>query len=61
MKRSGDLHDGAGLSDATQPINQPNGHLSNQIFEKIDYDLLTIGSTAKYLKFVQYAHYCRES
>lgn len=35
----GDLHDGAGLSDATDP----NGLVSNIIFENIDYDLLTIG------------------
>lgn len=35
----GDLHDGAGLSDATNP----NGLVSNIIFENIDYDLLTIG------------------
>lgn len=38
--RAGDLHDGAGLSDATTP----NGRLSNPIFENIDYDLLTIGA-----------------
>lgn len=36
---TGDLHDGAGLSDATDP----NGLVSNIIFENIDYDLLTIG------------------
>lgn len=35
----GDLHDGAGLSDATAP----NGVVSNVIWENIDYDLLTIG------------------
>ena len=35
----GDLHDGAGLSDATTP----NGRVSNIIFENVDYDLLTIG------------------
>lgn len=33
------MHDGAGLSDATNP----NGLVSNIIFENIDYDLLTIG------------------
>lgn len=37
----GDLHDGAGLSDATDP----NGLVSNIIFGNIDYDLLTIGPT----------------
>ena len=35
----GDLHDGNGLSDASQP----NGALSNIVFENVDYDLLTIG------------------
>ena len=42
--RAGDLHDGAGLSDATTP----NGRLSNPIFENIDYDLLTIGALAEF-------------
>ena len=37
--RSGDLHDGAGLSDATEP----NGRVSNAVFENVDYDLLAIG------------------
>lgn len=36
---TGDLHDGAGLSDATAV----DGSLSNIVFEKLDYDLLTIG------------------
>jgi len=36
---TGDLHDGAGLSDATMP----NGNISNAIFENLNYDLLTIG------------------
>lgn len=36
---TGDLHDGAGLSDATTP----NGNVTNAIFENVDYDLLTIG------------------
>lgn len=36
----GDLHDGAGLSDAALP----NGVISNPIFDEIDYDVLTIGS-----------------
>ena len=31
---TGDLHDGAGLSDATDP----NGEGNNQLFEKIDYE-----------------------
>lgn len=47
LEGTGDLHDGAGLSDATKP----NGLLSNAIFENIDYDLLTIGTAATYLDF----------
>lgn len=35
----GDLHDGAGLSDVTTP----DGEISNTVFDKLDYDLLTIG------------------
>lgn len=38
---TGDLHDGAGLSDATSP----DGEISNVVFQKMDYDLLTIGKT----------------
>ncbi|CAG7970012.1 unnamed protein product [Penicillium olsonii] len=37
---TGDLHDGNGLSDATDP----NGKVTNPIFENIDYDLLTPGN-----------------
>ncbi|KAH8202877.1 hypothetical protein TruAng_002930 [Truncatella angustata] len=47
---TGDLHDGAGLSDATTP----DGEISNTIFEKIDYDLLTIGNHELYLAEVAY-------
>ncbi|WPH03211.1 secreted protein [Acrodontium crateriforme] len=47
---TGDLHDGAGLSDAT-PLN---GQLSNPIFEKVDYDLLTIGNHELYVTQVAY-------
>lgn len=40
---TGDLHDGAGLSDATAV----DGELSNPIFQELnDYDLLTIGTDA---------------
>lgn len=46
----GDLHDGNGLSDATSP----DGSLSNPIFEKIDYDLLTIGNHELYLSDIAY-------
>ncbi|KAJ5054793.1 uncharacterized protein L3040_001057 [Drepanopeziza brunnea f. sp. 'multigermtubi'] len=41
----GDLHDGAGLSDAVLP----NGVLSNPIFEEIDCDVLTIGNHELYV------------
>ncbi|KAJ5948304.1 hypothetical protein N7466_001319 [Penicillium verhagenii] len=37
---TGDLHDGNGPSDATEP----NGKITNPIFENIDYDLLTPGN-----------------
>lgn len=46
----GDLHDGAGLSDATLP----DGLISNPVFENIDYDLLTIGNHELYLSSVAY-------
>lgn len=46
----GDLHDGAGLSDATKP----NGLVSNIIFENIDYDLLTIGPIPSPPKCIDY-------
>jgi len=42
---TGDLHDGAGLSDATSP----NGNISNAIFENINYDLLSIGNHELYI------------
>ncbi|KAF1848677.1 ser/Thr protein phosphatase family [Cucurbitaria berberidis CBS 394.84] len=47
---TGDLHDGAGLSDATSP----NGIVSNVIFENIDYDLLTIGNHELYVSEIAY-------
>ncbi|KAI1823143.1 ser/Thr protein phosphatase family [Xylaria intraflava] len=47
---TGDLHDGTGLSDATSP----DGKLSNQIFDDIDYDILTIGNHELYLADVAY-------
>ncbi|EMC94032.1 hypothetical protein BAUCODRAFT_36499 [Baudoinia panamericana UAMH 10762] len=50
---TGDLHDGAGLSDATSP----NGVLSNPIFEDINYDLLTIGNHELYINDISYEHY----
>ncbi|OWY51488.1 Secreted protein [Alternaria tenuissima] len=47
---TGDLHDGAGLSDATSP----NGNVSNVIFENVDYDLLTIGNHELYVTEIAY-------
>ncbi|KAF2134698.1 hypothetical protein P153DRAFT_278830 [Dothidotthia symphoricarpi CBS 119687] len=47
---TGDLHDGAGLSDATTP----NGNVSNAIFENVDYDLLTIGNHELYVTEIAY-------
>lgn len=47
---TGDLHDGAGLSDATSP----NGQTSNPIFEDINYDLLTIGNHELYVTEIAY-------
>ncbi|CAI9637546.1 unnamed protein product [Alternaria burnsii] len=47
---TGDLHDGAGLSDATSP----NGDISNVIFENVDYDLLTIGNHELYVTEIAY-------
>lgn len=45
----GDLHDGAGLSDATDP----NGLVSNPIFEDVQYDLLSIGAMTPHLNYTQ--------
>lgn len=45
----GDLHDGAGLSDAALP----NGVLSNPIFEEIDYDILSIGKFLEIIKRIR--------
>ena len=50
---TGDLHDGAGLSDATEL----NGEENNQLFEKIDYDVLTPGNHELYLSEVTYEHF----
>ncbi|KAF2646464.1 ser/Thr protein phosphatase family [Massarina eburnea CBS 473.64] len=47
---TGDLHDGAGLSDATEP----NGNISNAIWENVDYDLLTIGNHELYVTEIAY-------
>ncbi|KAI1630645.1 Ser/Thr protein phosphatase family protein [Biscogniauxia mediterranea] len=47
---TGDLHDGAGLSDATSP----DGEISIKIFDKVDYDLLAIGNHELYLADVAY-------
>ncbi|KAL1869664.1 hypothetical protein Daus18300_005519 [Diaporthe australafricana] len=50
---TGDLHDGAGLSDATAV----DGELSNVVFEKLDYDLLTIGNHELYYADIAYQDY----
>ncbi|KAF2103481.1 hypothetical protein NA57DRAFT_63997 [Rhizodiscina lignyota] len=50
---TGDLHDGAGLSDATDP----NGLISNPVFENVDYDLLTIGNHELYVSAIAYEHF----
>ncbi|KAI1391267.1 Metallo-dependent phosphatase-like protein [Hypoxylon trugodes] len=47
---TGDLHDGAGLSDATTP----DGEVSMKIFDHAEYDLLTIGNHELYLANVAY-------
>ncbi|KAL1880429.1 hypothetical protein Plec18167_003833 [Paecilomyces lecythidis] len=47
---TGDLHDGAGLSDATDP----NGVVSNNVFDVLDYDLLTIGNHELYVTDIAY-------
>lgn len=44
---SGDLHDGAGLSDGF-PQGQVDGHVSNQFHSMIKYDLLTVGNHELY-------------
>jgi 2',3'-cyclic-nucleotide 2'-phosphodiesterase (5'-nucleotidase family) len=41
---SGDLHDGTGFGDATKP----NGKLTLPVFEKLPYDLLSIGNHELY-------------
>ncbi|CZT49261.1 related to Ser/Thr protein phosphatase family protein [Rhynchosporium secalis] len=50
---TGDLHDGAGLSDAALP----SGVLSNPIFDEIDYDVLTIGNHELYVSEIAYEHF----
>lgn len=52
-RRTGDLHDGAGLSDATAV----DGEQSNVVFEKLDYDLLTIGNHELYVTEIAYQDY----
>ena len=44
---SGDLHDGAGLSDGF-PAGQVDGQVSNQFHAKVKYDLLTVGNHELY-------------
>lgn len=49
----GDLHDGAGLSDATEV----DGSVSNLVFQNLDYDLLTIGNHELYYADIAYQDY----
>ncbi|KAK1671715.1 calcineurin-like phosphoesterase [Colletotrichum godetiae] len=56
---TGDLHDGAGISDATGVSTYANdtgvnGQLSNPIFENIDYDVLAIGNHELYVSAIAY-------
>ncbi|CBQ73478.1 conserved hypothetical protein [Sporisorium reilianum SRZ2] len=44
---SGDLHDGAGLSDG-YPAGQVDGQTSNQFHAKVDFDVLTVGNHELY-------------
>lgn len=44
---SGDLHDGAGLSDGF-PAGQVDGQVSNRFHAKVDFDLLTVGNHELY-------------
>lgn len=50
---TGDLHDGNGLSDATAV----DGEVTNIVFEKLDYDLLTIGNHELYYADIAYQDY----
>lgn len=53
---TGDLHDGNGIADGFPPYNKDepggkeavDGHVSNQVFAMVDYDLLTIGNHELY-------------
>ncbi|KAK2026079.1 calcineurin-like phosphoesterase [Colletotrichum zoysiae] len=56
---TGDLHDGAGLSDATGVSSYANGtgvngQLSNPIFQNIDYDVMAIGNHELYVSAIAY-------
>ncbi len=44
---TGDLHDGAGLSDG-YPAGQVDGQVSNQFHAMVDFDLLTVGNHELY-------------
>ncbi|PGH13821.1 hypothetical protein AJ79_03389 [Helicocarpus griseus UAMH5409] len=47
---TGDLHDGNGLSDTTTP----NGVYTDELFTKVDYDLLTVGNHELYVTEIAY-------
>jgi 2',3'-cyclic-nucleotide 2'-phosphodiesterase (5'-nucleotidase family) len=46
---SGDLHDGAGLSDGFPAGQGPDGHVSNQFHSMIRYDALSVGNHELYV------------
>ncbi|KAJ6263958.1 hypothetical protein Dda_0095 [Drechslerella dactyloides] len=57
---SGDLHDGAGLSDVTAKFpGGVNGQVSLPIFQNLDYDLLTIGTFPSLRAYKRYIWYRR--
>ncbi|KAK6542429.1 hypothetical protein TWF694_006385 [Orbilia ellipsospora] len=52
---SGDLHDGAGITDATAKLpGGVNGQVGLPIYKNLDYDLLTIGNHELYVADITY-------
>ncbi|CEH14630.1 5' nucleotidase [Ceraceosorus bombacis] len=46
---SGDLHDGAGLSDGYPAGQGPDAHVSNQFHSLVDFDVLAVGNHELYV------------
>ncbi|UZJ56308.1 hypothetical protein CBS101457_005628 [Exobasidium rhododendri] len=46
---SGDLHDGAGLSDGYPASEGPDAHVSNQFHSMVKYDVLSVGNHELYV------------